>query len=159
MRAGEQGRGRGHAREGGLGDGQLVDPAGVVGGQGVADPHPGVVAGHGEPLVAERVHQRGQVAGQGAGVIPVLGPAGQPAPALVGRDDLEVAGQPGHQQPPGVPGLGPAVHQQQRRALAAGDHVLAQPAGLDVPAGERAGEPVRQVRRPGDRAGTFRGRR
>ena len=36
--------GRGHAREGGLGDREPGDPARMVGGQGVADPHPGVVA-------------------------------------------------------------------------------------------------------------------
>jgi hypothetical protein len=129
----------------------------VVGGQGVADPHAGVVAGHGEVLVAERVHQRGQVAGQGAGVVAVLGFAGQPGAALVRRDHLEAAGQPGHHQPPGVPGLRPAVDEQQRRPVAAGDHVLAQVPGVDVPAGERAGESGRQVRRPGNRAGAFRG--
>jgi hypothetical protein len=110
VRVGEQGRGWGHPREGGLGHGQPGDPVRVVGGQRVADPHAGVVPGHGEPPMAQRVHQRGQVGGQGAGVVPVLGPAGQPGAALVGRDDLEVAGQRGHHQSPGVPGLRPAVH-------------------------------------------------
>ena len=108
-------------------------------------------------LVAERVHLRDQVGGEGAGVVAVRGFAGQPGAALVGRDDLEVPGQRRHQQAPGVPGLGPAVHQQQRGAVAAGDHVLAQVTGVYVPAGERAGEPFREVRRPRDRAGAFRG--
>jgi hypothetical protein len=128
----------------------------MVSGQGVADPHPGVVARHGEPPVAQRVHQRHQVAGQGSGVVPARGLAGQPSATLVGRDDLEVAGQGGHHQAPGVPGLRPAVHQQQRRPATAGDHMLAQVPGVDVPAGERAGEPFREVRRPCDRAGAFR---
>jgi hypothetical protein len=39
----------------------------VIGGQGVGDNHSGVTAGHGEPLVAECAHQRGQVVGQGVG--------------------------------------------------------------------------------------------
>src|SRR4051794_41927391 len=65
--------------------------------------------------MAERVHQRDQVAGEGAGVVPALGLVGQPQAALVDRDDLELPGQRRHQQAPGVPGLGPAVHQQQRR--------------------------------------------
>ena len=75
------------------GDRQPGDPAGVVGSQGVADPHPGVMTGHGEPPVPQRVHQRGQVGGQGAGVVAVLGLAGQPAPALVGHHDGKAAGQ------------------------------------------------------------------
>jgi hypothetical protein len=53
----------------------------------------------------------------------------------------------------GVPGLGPAVHQQQRRAVAAGDHVLAQVPGVDVPAGERAGEPFRRCGAPATEPG------
>jgi hypothetical protein len=80
-------------------------------------------------------------------------------PALVDRDDLEVPGQRRHQQTPGVPGLRPAVHQQQRRPVASDDRVLAQVTGLNVPAGERVGEPGWQVRRPGDRTGAFRGGR
>jgi hypothetical protein len=51
------------------------------------------VADHGEPLVAERSHQRDQVAGEGAGVVPVPRLIGQPDAALVDRDDLEVPGQ------------------------------------------------------------------
>ena len=52
------------------------------------------------------------------------------------------------------------MHQQQRRAPAAGDYVLAQVAGVDVPAGERAGEPFREVWCPCDRAWALRdGRR
>jgi hypothetical protein len=50
------------------------------------------MADHGEPLVAERIHQRDQVVGEGAGVVPVLGLLGQPNTALVDRDDLELPG-------------------------------------------------------------------
>jgi hypothetical protein len=114
------------------------------------------VADHGEPFVAERIHQRDQVAGLGAGVVPVLGLVGQPHAALVDRDDLEVPGQRRHQQAPGVPALGPAVHQQQRRPLAAGDRVQAQLTGVDLPARERVDEPRREVRRAGDGARAFR---
>ena len=53
-----------------------------------------------------------------------------------------------HQQAPGVPGLRPAVHQRQRRAVASDDRVQAQLTGVDVSAGEGVGEPDRQVRRP-----------
>jgi hypothetical protein len=63
-----------------------------IGGQGVADPHAGVMADHREPPVAQRVHQRDQISGEGGGVVPARGLAGQPAPALVGRDDGEVPG-------------------------------------------------------------------
>jgi hypothetical protein len=128
----------------------------VIRGQRVADRESGVVADDGEPLVAERVHQRDQVAGLGAGVVPVLGLVGQPHAALVDRDDLEVPGQRRHQQAPGVPALGPAVHQQQRRPLASDDRVQAQLTGVDVPARERVGEPGREVRPTGDGAGPFR---
>jgi hypothetical protein len=58
----------------------------VVGGQGVGDRHSDVGPVQGEPLVAQRVHQCHQVAGQGGGVIPSLGLAGQPDTALVDRD-------------------------------------------------------------------------
>ena len=129
----------------------------MICGQSVGDRHAGVGSVEGEPPVAQRVHQRDQVAGQGAGVVPVLRLVRQPDTALVDRDDGEVPGQRRHQHPPGVPGLGPAVHQQQRRAVAAGDRVQAQVTSVDVAAGERAGEPGREVRRPGDRAGAFRG--
>ena len=84
----------------------------VVRGQGVADPHAGVVADHGEALVAKRIHQRDEVAGERARVVAVLGPIGQTDTTLVDRDHLEVPGQRRHDQAPGVPGLGPAVHQQ-----------------------------------------------
>ena len=154
----EQGRrGSRHRGPGDLGEDHAVDPVRVIRGQRVADRESGVVADHGEPLVAERVHQRDQIAGERAGVVPVLGLVGQPDPALVDRDDLEVPGQRRHQQAPGVPGLGPAVHQQQRRPLASDDRVQAQLTGVDVPAGERVGEPRREVRRAGDGAGAFRG--
>jgi hypothetical protein len=83
------------------------------------------------PLVAERVHQRDQVVGEGAGVVPVLGLVGQPDAVLLDRDHLEVPGQRRHQQAPGVPALGPAVHQQQRRPLASDDRVLAQLTGVE----------------------------
>jgi len=131
----------------------------VIGGQSVADHHPGVVADYGELLVAQRVHQRGQVTGQGAGVVPVRRLAGQPATALVGRDHRELPGQRRHHQPPGVPGLRPAVHQQQRRPVAADDHVLDQAAGVDVLAGERLPEPGRQTQRPRDWAESIPGGR
>jgi hypothetical protein len=44
-------------------------------------------------LVAERRHQRHQVPGRGAGVVPVGGLVGQPDTALVDRDDGEVPGR------------------------------------------------------------------
>ena len=113
------------------------------------------MADNGEPLVAERIHQRDQVVGEGAGVIPVLGLVGQSDTALVDRDDLEVPGQLRHQQAPGVPVLRPAVHQQQRWPLAADDRVLAQLTGVDVMARERVGESCREIRRAGDGAGAF----
>jgi hypothetical protein len=154
----EQGRRGVHPQgPGDLGDDQAGDPIRVIHGQRVADEVPGVVADHGEPLVAEGVHQRDQVVGQGAGVVPVLGFVGQADTALVDCDDLEVPGQLRHQQAPGVPVLRPAVHQQQRRAVTSDDRVLAQSAGVYVPAGERVGEPIREVRRAGDGAGAFRG--
>ena len=118
--------------------------------QGVGDQHPGVEADQSEPLVAERLHQRDQVGGQGADVVAVLGLVGQPDTALVDRDDLEVPGQRRHNQAPGVPGLWPAVHQQQRQPLASDDRVQAQLTGVDVAAAERVGEPRREVRRAGD---------
>ena len=86
---------------------------------------------------------------------PSVGLVGQPDTALVDRDDLEVPGERRHQQAPGVPGLGPAVDQQQRRAVAADDRVQAHLTGVDVPAGERVGEPGGQVRRAGDGAGAL----
>jgi len=47
-------------------------------------------------------------------------------PKLSARQQRELARMARHQQPPGVPGLGPAVHQQQRRPVAADDRVQAQ---------------------------------
>jgi hypothetical protein len=105
--------------------------------------------------VAERLHQRDQIAGEGGGVVAAWGFVGQPDPALVDRDHLEVAGQRRHHHAPLVPALGPAVHQQQRRPLPAGDGVHAQLTGVDKPAAEGVREPRRQLRRTGDRAGTF----
>jgi hypothetical protein len=130
----------------------------VVGDQRVADGEAGVVADHGEPLVAERLHHRDQVVGQRAGVIAARGLVGQAHAALVDRDDREVPRQRRHHHPPGVPALGPAVDQQQRRPVASGDRVQAHVAGLDVPARERVGEAGGEVRRAGDRARAFRDR-
>jgi hypothetical protein len=145
----------GHAREGGLGDDQAIQPVSVIGGHGVGDRHAGVGPVHGEALVAERVHQRDHVVGEGAGVVAVLGLVGQPDAALVDRNHLEVPGQGRHEHPPGVPGLRPAVDQQQRRPVTADHDVQAQRPDVDIPAGEGVGEPFREVRRPRDRAGAF----
>jgi hypothetical protein len=112
----------GHAREGGLGDDQAIQPVSVIGGHGVGDRHAGVVA--------------------------VLGLVGQPDAALVDRNHLEVPGQGRHEHPPGVPGLRPAVDQQQRRPVTADHDVQAQRPDVDIPAGEGVGEPFREVRRP-----------
>jgi hypothetical protein len=127
--------------------GHALDPVRVVRGQRVADEVSGVVADHGEPLVAERIHQRDQVGGEGAGVVPGGGLVGPPDAALVDRDDLEVPGQRRHHPAPRVPVLRPAVHEQQRRPLAADDRVQAHLAGVDEPAAERAPEPRGEVRR------------
>jgi hypothetical protein len=124
----------------------------VIGGQRVADREAGVGADHGEPRVAERVHQRDEVVGEIAGVVAVEGLFGLPDAALVGRDDLEVPSQRRHHQAPRGPVLGPAVHQQQRRAVASDDRVLAQPVGVDEPAAERVAEPFGEMRR-GEGAG------
>jgi hypothetical protein len=113
----------------------------VIRREGVGDHHSGVGPVHGEALVAQRVHQRRQVIGQGRAVVAVPGLTGEPDAALIDRYDGEAAGQGRHQHPPGVPALGPAVHQQERRALTAGDRMQAQVAGVDVLAGERAGAP------------------
>ena len=43
-------------------------------------------------MVAEGVHQRDQVVGEGGGVVPALGFVGQPDAALVDRDDGKVPG-------------------------------------------------------------------
>jgi hypothetical protein len=48
-------------------------PVAVIGGHGVGDRHPDVGPVQGEPMVAEGVHQRDQVVGEGGGVVPVLG--------------------------------------------------------------------------------------
>ena len=133
-------------------------PCVAVRGQGIGDRHSGVDANHSEALVAERLHERDHVVGLRAGVVPARGFVGQPDPALVDRDDLEVPRQRGHHEAPVVPILGPAVHQQQRRAFASDDRVQAHLTSVDVPAGERIGEPRREVRRPRDGAGAFRGR-
>ncbi len=69
-----------------LPDGQAVDPIAVVGGHCVADDVPGVVADHGEPLVAELGHQRGQVVGEGGASYPPRGLLTKPDPALIDCD-------------------------------------------------------------------------
>jgi hypothetical protein len=128
----------------------------VIRGYRVGDRHPDVGPVQGEPRVAERVHQRDHVPGQGARVVSARRLVGQADAALVDRDDLEVPRQRRHQHAPGVPGLGPAVNEQQRRAVTADDCVQANVTRVDVPAGERFGESRRQVRRPGDGSGPFR---
>ena len=67
----------------------------------------------------------------------------------------EVPGQRRHHQAPGVPGLGPAVDEQQRRSVAADHGVQADAAGVDEPAGEGVGEAGGQAGRSGDGSGTF----
>jgi hypothetical protein len=79
---GNRPRGSGNLREG-----HPFDAVRVVSGQRVADRESGVGADHGEPLVAERVHERDQVVGERAGVVPgVPGLVGQPDAALVGHE-------------------------------------------------------------------------
>jgi hypothetical protein len=131
----------------------------MVRGQCVADQQSGVDADHGELPVAERVHEPDEVVGEGARVVALLRLVGESDAALVDRDDLEVPGERGHDEAPVVPRPGPAVDQQQRRAVAADDCVQAQVTGVDVPAGERVGEPVREARRPGDGPGPLGSRR
>jgi hypothetical protein len=89
------------------------------------------------------VHQPDEIVREGARVIALLRLVGEPNAALVDRDDLEVAGQRGHDEAPVVPRPGPAVDQQQRRAVAADDGVQAHVTGVDVSAGEEVGEAVR----------------
>ena len=98
---------------GDFGEGHTLDAVGVVGGQCVADRESGIVADDGEPLVTEHVHQRDQIVGEGAGVVPASrGLSVNPMPRWSRRDDLEVPGQRRHHQAPCVPVLRPAVHQQ-----------------------------------------------
>jgi len=128
-----------------LGEGHAVDPVRVVRGQGVADDVSRVMAGDGESLVAERVHERDQVVGKRAGVVPIVRLVGEADPALVDCDHLEVPGQRRHHEAPRVPVLGPAMHEQQRWSVTPDDRVLAQPTGRDIPARERVGEPLRET--------------
>ena len=69
----------------------------------------------------------------------------------------KLSGQRRHHQTPGVPGLGPAVHQQQRRAVAADHGVQAHVTGVDVATGEGVGEAGRKVGCAGDGSGSVRG--
>src|SRR5215203_2406138 len=87
--------------------------------------------------------------------VPVSYPSRGLSVSPMPRWRLLMPGQLRHQQAPGVPVLGPAVHQQQRRAVTSDDRVLAQSAGVYVPARECVGEPFREVRRAGDGAGAF----
>jgi hypothetical protein len=87
---------------------------------------------------------------------------GEPIPCVltmigVDRDDGEVAGQRRQKHAPRVPGLRPAVDQQQRRAVAADDGVQPQPTDVDEAAGEGVGEACGQVGRAGDGPGARRG--
>src|SRR4029453_5406242 len=77
---------------------------------------------------------------------PLWGLSASPIPALIGRDDFEVMRQCGHHQPPLVPGLRPAMDQQEWTTLAANDGVKAHAIGVDVSARERVREPRRQIR-------------
>ena len=115
------------------------------------------MANDSEPLMAEGIHQRDQVAGEGAGVVPVPRLIGEPDTALVDRDDLEVPSQRRHHEAPRVPVLGPAVDEQQRRPLASDDRVLAQLTVVDKPAGKRVRESGREIRRSGGGARALRG--
>ena len=83
----------------------------------------------------------------GTRVVSVLRFVGQPDAALIDGHDCVVASQFRHQQPPGVPGLRPSVHKQERGALAAHDGVQAHLARVDVSAGEHVGEAGREIRR------------
>ena len=140
-------------RPGDLGQRDAVDAVRVIGGQRVADREAGVVTDHGEPLVAERVHQRDQVVRERAGVVSGRGLVGQADAALVDGDDREVLRQRRHHVAPGVPGLGPAMDQQQRRSLAADDGVQADVAGVDEAALEGVGEAGREIRAPATEPG------
>ena len=60
-------------------------------------------------------------------------------PLAVAVRAVRVAGRGRHHHAPGVPGLEPAVDQQQRRPVAADDRVLAQPTDVEVAAGEGVG--------------------
>jgi hypothetical protein len=154
VREHQRGRWR-DARERGLAERDAHDAVGVIRCQGVADQHARVDADHGEPLVAEHVHQLREVVRERAGVVGVLGLVGEPDAALVDGDDLEVAGQRRHDEAPVVPAARPAVNEQQRRAVAADDGVQPHVAGVDDPAAEGLGEPSREVRRGRDGAGAF----
>src|SRR5262249_7191042 len=128
-------------------------------GEGGGDGHPDAGSVEGDPPVTKCVHQRDQVSGQGRGVVPAFGYAGQADTPLVDRDDGEVPGQRRHQHAPGVPGLRPAMHQQQRRAAAPSDRVQAHLAGVDVPAGGRGGGNLPEGWGPRRRAGALPGGR
>jgi hypothetical protein len=52
----------------------------MIRGQRVADEVPGVVTDHGKPLVAERIHQRDQIAGEGPVSYPLAGLSDRPIP-------------------------------------------------------------------------------
>ena len=118
----------------------------MIRGQRVADRHAGVEANHGEASMAERLHERDHVIRLRARVVAALGFVGQADPALIDRDDLEVTRQRRHHQPPLVPGLRPAMDQQEWTALASDDGVKAHAIRVDVAARERVRETRRQIR-------------
>jgi hypothetical protein len=129
----------------------------VISRRGVGDHHSRVHADQGEPLVTECLHHGDQVVTQGAGVVPILGLVREADAALVDSDDLEVVRERRHHESPVEPGLGPAVDQQQGRPLAADHGMQAQLVRVDVMAGERVGEPLRDLWHSGDGAWAFRG--
>ena len=111
---------------------------GVVERQAVGDPSTAVVAGHHEPLVAERAHHGEAVLGHRAlGVDRVLGVAARrgagAVAAQVGDDQGELARQLGRHLVPADVGLRVAVQQEQRRARAAGAQEDRAAGGVDAP--------------------------
>ena len=119
---------------------------------GVGDGHADVGPVERELLVAERIHQPDHVVSEGSAVVAICWFVRQSDATLVDRNDLEVAGKRRHQHAPGIPGLRPAVHQQQRRAVAADNGMQAHLTGVDVAAAERVGEAGWEVRRARDGA-------
>ena len=119
---------------------ESLHPFGLVASQGVAGPHPHVVAAEREAVVTERGHHPNRVTGKGAGVVSFGGFVGPSRAARIDGDDAEVGGQRRHEQPPRVPRLRPPRQQQQRRPVAPDDGMQAQPSDADEVAGERLSE-------------------
>ena len=82
--------------------------------------------------MAEGVHQAGEVASLRAGVVPAGGLVGEADASLVDRDHLELPRERRHHMAPRVPGLGPAVHEQQRRTVTADHRVQGHLTGVDA---------------------------